>query len=120
MSAEEELMPSTRDYERLGEIVESRPGAKERLEALRRETLAEVGLYELRRALRRSQVEVAALLEVSQSAVSQLEHSDDVKVSTLRGYLGKLGATLRMEAVFDEDGGEYAVPLRIGASEATR
>ena len=110
-------MPSTKNYDRLGKIVESRSGAKERLEALRRDTLAEVGLYELRRALLRSQSEVAALLDVSQSAVSQLESADDIKVSTLRGYLGKLGATLRIEAVFDEDDDEYAVPLRIGTSE---
>ena len=40
-------------------------------------TLAEIGLYELRRSLRRSQTDLAAELRISQPAVSQLERSDD-------------------------------------------
>jgi DNA-binding XRE family transcriptional regulator len=117
MSASDErrkLMPSAKSYRKLGAAVEARPGADERLERLRRDTLAEIGLYELRRTLDRSQAEVAALLEVSQSAISQLEHSTDLRISTLRGYLEKLGATLRVEAVFEADEDEWSVPLRIG------
>jgi DNA-binding XRE family transcriptional regulator len=110
-------MPSTRSYTSLGTAVEARPGADERLARLRRETLAEIGLYELRRTLERSQADLAALLEVSQSAISQLENSTDLRISTLRGYLEKLGATLRVEAVFGEDDDEWSVPLRIGDPE---
>ncbi|MEK7253079.1 MAG: XRE family transcriptional regulator [Actinomycetota bacterium] len=116
-AARRKLMPSTKSYKNLGAAVEARPGADERLDRLRRDTLAEIGLYELRRTLERSQAEVAALLEVSQSAISQLEHSADLRVSTLRGYLEKLGATLRVEAVFGEDDDEWSVPLRIGQPE---
>ena len=110
-------MPSTRSYRDLGAAVEARPGADERLERLRRETLAEIGLYELRRTLERSQADLAALLGVSQSAISQLENSADLRISTLRGYLEKLGATLRVEAVFGEDDDEWSVPLKIGEPE---
>jgi transcriptional regulator with XRE-family HTH domain len=107
-------MPSTKNYETLGKIVESRPGAKERLEALRRETLLEIALYQLRRAWDQSQAELADLLGITQSAVSQIEHAVDIKLSTLRNYLDKLGAELRIVAVFKEDDVEYPVPLRIG------
>ena len=111
-------MPSTRSYTDLGAAVEARPGADERLERLRRETLAEIGLYELRRTLERSQTDLAALLEVSQSAISQLENSADLRISTLRSYLEKLGATLRVEAVFGKDDDEWSVALKIGEPEA--
>jgi len=114
LSDEEETMPSTKSYRDLAAAVEARPGVDERLERLRRETLAEIGLYELRRTLERSQADLAALLEVSQSAISQLEHSTDLRISTLRAYLEKLGATLRVEAVFEVDEDEWSVPLRIG------
>lgn len=117
VSDEEETMPSTKNYRDLAAAVEARPGVDERLERLRRETLAEIGLYELRRTLERSQADLAALLEVSQSAISQLENSTDLRISTLRGYLEKLGATLRVEAVFGEDDDEWSVPLKIGGPE---
>src|SRR5690606_19215002 len=107
------LMPSTRSYSQLHDRVAARPGAAERLAALRKETLAEIGLYELRRALDLSQTELAAELGITQSAVSQIEHSDDLKFSTLRAYLERLGARLELFAVF-EDGDKQAVPIRIG------
>ncbi|HEX9864298.1 MAG TPA: helix-turn-helix transcriptional regulator, partial [Acidimicrobiia bacterium] len=81
----------------------ARPGAAERLAALRNDTLLEMGLYELRRALEVSQTDLAAALEISQSAISQLERAEDLKVSTLRKYLESLGARLDLLAVFDDD-----------------
>ena len=47
-------------------------------------TLAEIGLYELRRSLERSQTDLLVKLRISQPAVSQLEHGEDLKLSTLR------------------------------------
>ena len=69
---------------------------------LRLDTLAEIGLHELRRSLERSQTGLAAELGISQPAVSQLERGDDVKVSTPRGYLDSLGARLQILAIFDD------------------
>jgi hypothetical protein len=37
---------------------------------------------------------------VTQGAISKLEHSDDVSVSTLRQHLEALGARLELVAVF--------------------
>jgi predicted transcriptional regulator len=107
-------MPSTKNYRELHEQVVSRPGAAERLAALRSETLAEIGLYELRRALDRSQTDLAAELGISQSAISQLERGEDLKLSTLRTYLAHLGARLELLAVFEDDDSEHVVQIRIG------
>ncbi len=109
-------MPSTSTYQKLHDRVAARPGAAERLAALRLDTLAEIGLYELRRSLERSQTDLAAELGISQPAVSQLERGEDVKVSTLRSYLDSLGARLQILAIFDDGEVETAIPLRIGAS----
>ena len=111
-------MPSAKSYRTLHDEVLARPGAGERLAALRSETLAEIGLYALRRALDRSQADLAAELGISQSAVSQLERGDDVKVSTLRSYVHGLGARLKIVAVFDDGEAETAVPIRIGPDPA--
>lgn len=111
-------MPSTKNYRKLHDEVLSRPGAMERLVALRDETLAEIGLHELRRALERSQTDVASALGVSQSAISQLENGGDLKVSTLRSYVRGLGGELRIVAVFGSGDDEVAVPVRIDADES--
>ena len=47
-----------------------------------------------------SQAELAGRLDVAQGAISKLEHSEDVRVSTLRQYLEALGARLELVAVF--------------------
>ena len=103
-----------KNYSELHEKVIARPGASERLAALREETVAEIGLNELRKTLERSQVDLAAMLEVTQSAVSQLERAQDIRLSTLRSYLEKLGARLELVAVFEDDQGPVEVPIRIG------
>jgi len=96
--------------------VDARPGANERLAAARVATLEEIRLYQLRHAAAVSQVELAGRLEVTQGAVSKLEHSDDVRVSTLRQYLEALGARLELVAVFDDD--ERRVPIHLGKDSA--
>lgn len=109
-------MPSTKSYKLLHEQVVARPGAEERLAALREATLEEIGLYELRQALERSQTDMAAVLDISQPAVSQFERGEDIKLSTLRNYVQGLGARLQILAVFDDGKQETAVPIRIGAA----
>lgn len=95
--------------------VEARPGAEERLGVKRAETLEEVRLYELRHAEAVSQAELAGRLDVTQGAISKLEHSDDVRVSTLRQYLEALGARLELVAVFDDE--DRRVPVHLGKDE---
>ena len=107
-----------RNYRDLHEKVVARPGAPDRLRALREATVAEIGLYELRRALNRSQAELAVNMGSSQPAVSQFERGDDMRLSSLRRYLEGLGARLRIVALFDDGEVETAIPLRIGSGSS--
>ena len=107
-----------RNYRDLHEKVVARPGAPDRLRALREATVAEIGLYELRRALNRSQAELAVNMGSSQPAVSQFERGDDMRLSSLRRYLEGLGARLRIVALFDDGETETAIPLRIGSGRS--
>ncbi len=106
----------TKKYRILHERVAARAGAPQRLAALRTDTLAEIGLYELRRALDQSQGELANAVGITQSAISQIERGADIKVSTLRNYIEGLGGQLRVLAVFESGGNETAVPIRLGAA----
>ncbi len=103
-------------FSELREEVDARPGAKQRLAAKRAETLEEIRLYELRHTEAVSQVELAGRLDVTQGAVSKLEHSDDVRVSTLRQYLEALGARLELVAVFEDE--DRRVPIHLGKEPA--
>lgn len=107
-------MTTAKSYDDLRAKVIARPGATERLAALREETLAEIGLYELRRSRNQSQIDLASTLEISQSAISQIERGDDLKVSTLRTYVEGLGAHLQLIATFDTADEETSVPIKIG------
>jgi DNA-binding XRE family transcriptional regulator len=110
------ITPSTKNYRTLHKQVIARAGAVERLASLRADTLAEIGLYELRRALHRSQAELAEQLGVSQSAISQIERGEDIKLSTLRNYVEGLGGELRVHAIFDVGNNETSVTIQLGAA----
>lgn len=56
-------------------------------------------LNDFRRAVGKTQAEVAKELGIGQNAVSQLERRSDTYVSTLRGFLRALGLTLEMAVV---------------------
>jgi DNA-binding Xre family transcriptional regulator len=109
-------MSGHRKFSELRSEVLARPGAGERLGRARAQTLEEMRLFELRHAEAVSQVELAGRLEITQSAVSKLEHADDVRVSTLRQYLDGLGARLELVAVFDD--GQRRVPIHLGHDAA--
>lgn len=104
-------------FSELRKQVEGRPGTMERLSELRAETLEEIRLYELRHAEAVSQAELAGRLDVTQGAVSKLEHAEDVRVSTLRQYLEALGARLELVAIFDDDE-ERRVPIHLGRKDS--
>lgn len=90
----------------------AKPGAAEKLAAARVETDEEIRLYQLRHGEAVSQAELAGRLDVTQGAISKLEHSEDVRVSTLREYLEALGARLELVAVFDDE--DRRVPVHLG------
>lgn len=104
-------MARTKFSELRTEVV-GKPGAPERLRALRRSTLEEMRLYELRQHEAVSQTALAERLDVTQGAISKLEHADDVRVSTLREYVEALGGHLELVAVF----GDRRVSVQLGRS----
>ena len=58
----------------------------------------------------------AGWLDVTQEAISKLEHSDDERVSALRERLEALGARLELVAVLDDKDGR--VPIHLGSDDA--
>ncbi len=103
---------TSKSYRDLHDTVVARPGATGR--APRRDT-GRGRPVELRRALQRSQTDLAAALGISHWAISQLERGEDVKLSTLRSYIQGLGAKLQILAVSDDGESEMTTPIRIGA-----
>lgn len=64
--------------------------------------LLHLTLCELRKSLKLTQEEVANDLGVVQSALSKLEHQDDIQVSTLSRYIKSLGGSLKLVAHFPD------------------
>ena len=83
------------------------PERRRRIEAMKRELLAEMPLHELRRARALTQQELAETLQVSQPAIAKLEQRADIYVSSLRSYIEAVGGRLRIVAEFPE--GEVAI-----------
>ena len=69
----------------------------------------------LRRARGLTQQQVADLLEMTQPEVSKLERRRDVRISTLRSYVGALGGQLVLSAQF-ADGEAPILPTPAEAS----
>jgi DNA-binding XRE family transcriptional regulator len=59
-----------------------------------------------------TQVQLAERLHIAQGNVSQLEHREELYLSTLREYVEALGGRLDIAAVFPEE--EERVPLAVG------
>jgi transcriptional regulator with XRE-family HTH domain len=79
--------------------------SSERRERIRKEAtdeLLEMDLRGLRELLGKTQEDVAALLERSQSQVSETERRQDVLLSTLRSYVKALGGELEIIANFGD------------------
>ena len=75
-------------------------------------------LAEVRRRQRITQQDLAHLLGISQSRVSQIERQsiDDTVLSTLAAYIEALGGSVRVVADF---GGEQVVLSRVAARDLT-
>ena len=108
-----------KNFDILKTAVMARPGAAERQDELRANSLQELGLYQLRIERELTQIELAELLDLNQSGISRIENADDVRVSTLRSYLSALGAELRLSAVF-ADGTSHTLSLGNAPTPAGR
>lgn len=83
------------------------------VETRAKELIAEHTLRQVREAVSRTQVEVAAAAGTTQDRVSKLERSDDLMVSTLEKHVKALGGRLRLMVEFP-DRPTIAVNLKAG------
>ena len=91
------------------------PGRRNRVDEIKAELLQEMRLYELRRARRLTQEELAKKLNVKQPAIAKMEKRTDVYVSSLRSYIEAVGGQLRIIAEFPE--GEIEITNFSGVGE---
>ena len=74
-----------------------------RIEARAGELIAEeLSLRDLRRAMSRTQVQVARTLNVGQDTVSRYERRNDMLLSTLQAYVRAMGGELDLVARFPD------------------
>lgn len=95
-----------------------RPGAAERLVALRRGDSGRDRTLRDTQTHGWSQSGLAAELTIIQAPPSQLEDAQYLTLSRLRNYLEPLGARLQILAVVKNDGEEYSIPIRVGQEES--
>ena len=82
----------------------SRARAKKRANAI----LERMTLDELRRDRKMTQGKLALAMKIEQSEVSRLEKRAEVKLGTLRNYIGALGGHIEIHAVFPDKDVELA------------
>lgn len=76
-------------------------GRRKKVEARAAELIAEeMSLRDLRKAMNRTQVEVAKVLKVGQDTVSRYEQRSDMLLSTLQGYVQAMGGELDLVVTF--------------------
>jgi predicted transcriptional regulator len=79
--------------------------SKEREDAIRREVeveILELNLRAIRELMGKTQEELAALVDTTQSQVSETERREDHRLSTLRRYIQALGGELEIIANFGD------------------
>ena len=93
------------------------PERRQRIDAMKRELLAEMPLHELRRAKSLTQQDLAKTLRVNQPAIAKLEKRADLYVSSLRSYIEAVGGKLKIVAEFPD--GEVTITnfSRVGEPE---
>lgn len=86
----------------LADKIQQLPAVRRRkVEARAAELIAEeMSLRDLRKAMNRTQVEVAKALNVGQETVSRYEQRSDMLLSTLQGYVHAMGGELDLVVTF--------------------
>ena len=77
--------------------------SRERSSIKARVMLQDLALADVRRALQLSQDDLAKQMELKQPAISKLEKSTDMYLSTLRRYIEAMGGTLEIKACFHDN-----------------
>ena len=84
----------------LDEIMASMP--EERRERIEARAAELVTLYDLRKAVQKTQKQMAEVLGVGQDSISRMENRSDMLLSTLRRYVEAMGGTLALVAQFPD------------------
>jgi transcriptional regulator with XRE-family HTH domain len=95
-------------YNERAEELRRHPRHGPEIERRKAAVLAGLRLHEIRKDAGLSQAELAERLGITQSRVSALERAEDVKVSTLQGYVAALGGELHITAEIDGERIELA------------
>ena len=88
----------------LAEKIQQLPAARrKKIEARDTALIAEkMSLRDLRKAMNRTQVEMAKALKVGQDTVSRYEQRSDMLLSTLQGYVQAMGGELDLVVTFPD------------------
>jgi transcriptional regulator with XRE-family HTH domain len=98
----------------LDDVIQGLPAARrQRIESLADEKVQEMlaaarTLTDIRKAVGKTQANVAQELGIQQNAISQLERRSDTYLSTLRRFLKSLGLELELSVV-SESGARYSL-----------
>jgi DNA-binding transcriptional regulator YiaG len=86
----------------LADKIQQLPTARrKKVEARAKKLIAEeMSMRDLRRAMNRTQMEVAKALKVGQETVSRYEQRSDMLLSTLQGYVRAMGGELDLVVRF--------------------
>lgn len=76
------------------------PAAQARVDARVRKTLQGLPLAEIRKAIGKTQIDLAKRLKQGQGSVSKIENSADMYLSTLRKYVEAMGGELHLTVRF--------------------
>ncbi len=93
-------MPKTTKFSELRAMMPAEARAEAR--RLADEDLKGMPLHELRAARHLTQQQLAQSLDMTQTAVSQLEKRTDIYLSTLENFVEAMGGRLEMYAVFPD------------------
>jgi len=90
----------------------------DKIDAMTKNMLAEMPMYELRLARQLSQQQLADELDIKQGSVSKLERRTDLYISTLRRYIEAMGGELTLQAHFPEGAVTITELGQIGDSDS--
>lgn len=78
------------------------PEAREDMRAKSEALETEMVLAEVRRAMKLSQEELAAILQINQASVAKMEKRTDMYIGTLRRFIQAMGGELEIVARFPD------------------
>ena len=78
------------------------PEAQDRARAKSEALESEMALAEVRRAMKLSQEELAAILHINQASVAKMEKRTDMYIGTLRRFIQAMGGELEIVARFPD------------------